>query len=1664
MNYKSISLFLLTVLCVLSFNKVTAQSGRDWVTPGQQYYKIEIGENNIYKIDHTSLAAAGLPLSTINPKNIQLFKNGEEQHIYVSGEQDNSFDPSDFIEFYGEKNDGKLDEELYLDASQQPHQYMSLYTDTTNYYLTWSNTTPGKRNLDYYNNNYSGKTSDSWIWHSSVMYFSTNSGDNFYDGSPFGLYGSYSEYTTGEGWFGTMTVRGSRPVFNVNTEKYNSAGPAPELSFGVYSKSNPAEYEGGFNHKLEVSINDDLLFERSHTGYNRIETGINAPKITLASSMVGEITPVAIQSTLLARGRHVPSFFKIDYPRNLSLDGKDYFEFDYKSTNDYFEFSDFSGTDAIIYDVNNNLRIQPDILGSTLKFQTPDASKKKIIISKSSNVVSIAVSNIKETNFYLTDYSNTSYDYLIVTHPRLTESAQEYKAYRESVKGGGHDVLIVYTPDLYESYYYGLKHPLAIKNFCKDIYTSQSTPPKHLLMLGKGRNYQSTRFNYLIREYENLVPTWGTPGTDYPFVTDYTPNNLAPLMGVGRIPARDNDDVRKYLYKIKLHEDYSHTSKDVLFLTGGVGISEQSLLQSKQRVFYAQMQGTQFGADSIMVEKKDAEAIDGSLIQNIQGHINDGVNAVSYFGHGASQVLELDIGKPNQMDNEGKYPLFIFNGCALGNSFDEISLPEEFLFEDKKGAIGWIASSALGFIEPLSNWSTLFHNNLYNTHYGKSIGEIISITTDGYQNPDDNFNRVQCRQMTFHGDPALKLFAPEKPDYQVAINAESGLFPTDANAELDSFALQLDLTNAGRAVLEEPQVFVSLKYSNDSVHTFGPRTFGPIHNNLPVQFWLPVTAYSAGFQTATITVDYGDSIEELSPLGETNNVIDYEFLLPSNRLFVLSPKKDDIQPSAIVELMVQNNNLRLKGNEVIFQIDTTPFFNSSILQTSQTTIADNIISHKFTLPPLDSTDFYWRATFAQDINNDAAWVGSTFALIFDSEQGWSQGHFPKLGEAQSDGIEVHPSDNKLTFKKRLGSRYDVWVGGDNIPYYQKSIIIDNNKSSGRYARNQVEILAINPANEDRYFEENNPYNVTVPSWGAIPGKKYYELGEKAGVYLYRTTLSKDRDSLIALLDRIPENYYLFMLLNGNVALNDWPEELFEAFEEYGASKIRIINPGDPYGLIGVKGSAPGSAIEAIADYSSAIDPKDVQFSIATQLFPYLSEGSLTSWPVGPSKKWKQFYKITGDEYDNDADTVTYSIIGVGNDGTDSIFFEDITAKTTNISNINADRFQYLKVKATYKDGGNYTPAAQQRWTVLYDGVPEGSLMPEIAFEQTHDTIQEGDTIGFKIAYKNISKFDMDSLLVLALNRNSDDSKDTIDYKFYQPLAPGDSIILSYKMPTLGLNADNAFLISVNPLFQQPEELLENNFINLRYRVEKDNKNPLLDVVFDGVHILDYDIVAPTPVITMSVLDENKFLFINDPNAFTATITHLDEFGNPTGQVDSILHTLATANFYPAAAAGEKAILEYMPMDLPSGKYRLDVAVIDASGNSSSELNYTIRFEIIRESQITNIYPYPNPFTTSMKFIYTLTGEQIPDYMKIQILTVTGKVVREITQDELGLIRIGDNISEFTWNGTDEFGDQLANGVYLYKVTAKINGEDIKHRETKGDQYFNKGYGKIYLMR
>ncbi len=135
-----------------------------------------------------------------------------------------------------------------------------------------------------------------------------------------------------------------------------------------------------------------------------------------------------------------------------------------------------------------------------------------------------------------------------------------------------------------------------------------------------------------------------------------------------------------------------------------------------------------------------------------------------------------------------------------------------------------------------------------------------------------------------------------------------------------------------------------------------------------------------------------------------------------------------------------------------------------------------------------------------------------------------------------------------------------------------------------------------------------------------------------------------------------------------------------------------------------------------------------------------------------------------------------------------------------------------------------------------------------------------------------------------------------------------------------------------------------------------------------------------------------------------------------------------------------------------------------SNNESGKNDYVIDFRVVTASTITRILNYPNPFSSSTRFVFELTGSEIPDELRIDIFTISGKLVRTIFLEELGPIRIGKNITEFAWDGTDMYGDKLATGTYFYTVKAKINGKDIDLLNTKADKYFEKEVGKMYILR
>jgi flagellar hook assembly protein FlgD len=275
-------------------------------------------------------------------------------------------------------------------------------------------------------------------------------------------------------------------------------------------------------------------------------------------------------------------------------------------------------------------------------------------------------------------------------------------------------------------------------------------------------------------------------------------------------------------------------------------------------------------------------------------------------------------------------------------------------------------------------------------------------------------------------------------------------------------------------------------------------------------------------------------------------------------------------------------------------------------------------------------------------------------------------------------------------------------------------------------------------------------------------------------------------------------------------------------------------------------------------------------------------------------------------------------------------------------------------------------------------------------------------------------------------------------------------------------------ITANPIIgsdkDQPEQFYFNNLAQTSFSVIKDNTNPILDVTFDGVHILNNDIVSPNPFIVIELDDENPFLILSE-NIDTANfqIEIMSPNSNVWQRINFFNDLIPNLEWF-INEDENKFTIEYHPTFTEDGTYTLRVQGQDKSGNSSGDEPYEIQFEVIQKSSISNIYNYPNPFSTKTHFAFTLTGSKIPEKLELQILNVRGRLVKQISLSDNEVIRIGNNITEYFWDGKDNFGDPLANGVYLYRVISEIENEAIDHFLTQGDKAFTNGWGKMYLIR
>ncbi len=1697
----------------------------EWIDYTKTYYKFRLGKDGLYRINGASLAAAGL--SAAAAENLQLWRNGAQVPIYTSIASGN-LSATDYIEFWGKMNDGKPDKELYRDPAYQLNDKWSLISDSAAYFLTLNPAGPNLR-LQTTANNVAGNTlpAEPYFTYTKGLYFKDkiNNGYFFDVGSGTGTNEHLfsSSYDIGEGWtsndiedtldFGKPTKYGTLTTNYFSNLHPASSGPAPFIRMSV---SGNAAHSGRYYHVLlngdsvlgNIVPYEDYRTDDASFALSKLSSGNAALAITNFSD------PCINALSCIIWDRLVVHKIELTYPRQFNFNGETAFEFSLpaSATGNYLEIDSFvtGGIAPVLYDLTNGKRYVGEVSGTLAKFVLqPSASIRNfVLVSQAANNIA-SISNLQSRNFINYGSSANQGDFLLISNPLLfngaggTNPVEDYRAYRSSLQGGSYNAKLYLEDQLIDQFGFGIKkNPVGIRNFIRFARAKYSTPPRSVLIIGRGMHYRDQRgidaggtaAQKDNADKLNLVPTFGWPASDMLLAAE--PGTSSPAVPIGRLTAITPAEVSIYLKKLKEAELAQTTlspsigdkawMKNIAHIAGAGEEPTATTLVTNLNSYKRIIEDTLYGAKVSMFTKTSTNLVQQLSDADLSKLFNDGLSLITYYGHSSATTLEFNLDEPANYNNQGKYPMFFALGCNAGNTFDYNEsrftqrnyLSDKYVLAPDRGSINFIASTSFGIVHYLDYWNLRAYTNMTRPMYRSPIGDVMKKTIEDVYavfSPDDFLARCNAEQTILNGDPAVRLNMQPKPDY-VIVDTMVKVAPNISVNNL-FFKVSVSVMNLGKAIDRPVVVETKRQFPNGDVRVVRRDTLPGIRYRDTLTFNLSIDpTKDKGSNRIFVTVDPDNAVDELF---ETNNSTYRD-------VFIFEDEASPVYPYNFA--IVNNRNITLKastadpfsaGKQYRMEIDTTEAFNSPLKATSTVTAPGGIIEFAPGLNFTDSTVYYWRVA-PIPATGLPSWNGASFVYLSNSAFGFNQSHYYQHQKSAIDEMTLLPG-SQWKFKNKINNlliRNGVFVTA--ITQAAEFSVSINGVSV-------IRSVCAWPSLVVNVFDQNTfqPwYNGDVGSQGQY-GSDPICGPERRWNFQYVLNDTSKRRRLVEFLENIPSGNIVVIRNfgtsdpNGNVFANVWQGDttvlghnrsIYHHLKAQGFTDIDSFYR--PRGLI----------FTYKKDRQNEVTPKSIlsdgiydKIALSADYLTPDSLGYVTSPVFGPATAWKEF-KWRGATVDPaPGDKPLVNIIGIKASGVVDTLMRNITAGQTSvdISSISAAVYPYLQLRLVNMDSVYHTPYQLAYWRLTYDPVPEGAVAPNLQFSMK-DTVDVGEPLTLKLAFKNISdgQFRDSMKLKLTVYDRNNNARIIPVGKQKSPKNSGDVLTVQLAVDTKQLVGANTLYLDVNPDDDQPEQYHFNNFIFKNFYVRGDTLNPLMDVTFDNVHILNRDIVSSKPSILIKLKDEAKWMLLNDPSVATVQVRYPDAGGNLTSS--SVTKTFAvntdTLKFIPATGAGSganTASLEFRPAFLQDGEYELVITGKDMSNNAAGNQSYRVSFQVINKAMISNMLNYPNPFTTSTAFVFTLTGSDVPQNIKVQILTVTGKIVREITKGELGPLHIGRNITEFKWDGTDQYGQKLANGVYLYRVATNLNGQSLekyKSGDDNTDKYFNKGYGKMYLMR
>ncbi|TAG02455.1 MAG: hypothetical protein EAZ44_07180 [Cytophagia bacterium] len=779
------------------------------------WLKIPIKNKGVYKITPAFLRNFGINTNNINPKNFHIYGNGGgmlpqnnsttraidlvENAIFVQGENDNTFDETDYILFYAQDANSWQ----YQETTQNFIHQKNLYDDVNYYFLTF-NTTQGLRIAPQNNITTTANitTFDDYFFYENDLENVLRSGREWY----------------GEGFGGNY----NRNEMDFN---FNLSGLIPNSNFKLTCSAmgkdvNATNYQWLINNQLigTQSVPAQALGTWALRGIDATNT------FTQNTNIFNNNENITIKFRFLQNsntGLANINYFRLQFQRKLQLYAN---QTQFRSilslnnTNSNFIIEN-TNNQNLIWDITNALQPKNQLFISNNNIanfgsNTQNQLKEFIVFNPSQIPTPETAFSVTNQNLSGQNVPNL----LIITHESLIGEANRLADFRRT--NDNLSALIVTPSQIYNEFSSGRQDVSALRDFCRQLFKKNPTNFKYLLLLGaasydyKARLRDVANMNLvpIYQAYESLNPIFSFSSDDYFGILgdnkgtwEETPTGDANMdIGVGRIPARNPQEAKvvvdKLIKYVNNTQNLGNWRQQVTFVADdGDANTHQNDAESLTQIIdqnYPQFKTKKLYLDSFnQISSPNGETCP-EIVDALDDVVESGSLIVNYSGHGGEVGwAEEAILRTQQIEafrNRNNLPLFVTATCEFGR-YDNpytFSGAERVLFNQVGGGIGLLTTTRPVFSSTNLILNRAFYNSVFEPINNEMprLGDVMRKTKNG------SLVGAINRNFALLGDPSMRLAYPNKNIKIIKVNDKITL-PFDTMRAVRKMKLEGNITN-----------------------------------------------------------------------------------------------------------------------------------------------------------------------------------------------------------------------------------------------------------------------------------------------------------------------------------------------------------------------------------------------------------------------------------------------------------------------------------------------------------------------------------------------------------------------------------------------------------------------------------------------------------------------------------------------------------------------------------------------------------------------------------------------------------------------------------------------------------------------------------------------------